>query len=487
MVLKKEFSLNGYLTVPSKLPYHSYEGKFFRNRHPIFGESAQSTEGFWRSSRTKQRLKEAYAWKKCENHGDEKDCFPSTEVVVVSKENRCSVAEKARHKSLFDIMFKRLPTRLANQYILLRNQSIRQTNNPAMKLSTSFALFVKFSLCSRAYSFSVPPSSLTATAGAIGAISKVPLPTFHLEALAIDVEDEGTTFPGLDEPAIILTETEIELIARNLKETIDFPFLPNALEKQIIKGALTEFCKLGPVAMPKGLFEELVSGNEDWDNIREEVIHDLNDVICIPIVSRDVQDKIVDSICTVMFTSKSEKAARRQMIGRALQNSLNQDSEEEFATMLNNMVDIPMMNEEQEQVLMRKLVKRINKAFETMVPEDMREVLTHSSPEDLREARAHLIDRLNEKIDIPFKTEKEERVYFSSIVDFLLKRYGLAKGTKAPWEELKDVEKELGMVDVELEVQESIYQKKLEELENKKQSLALRKAELEDLVENVSA
>ena len=405
----------------------------------------------------------------------------------VSKKQVFCCCKIAPHKSAFDIMFKRIPTRLANQY-LLRNQSIisRQSTNPTMKLSSSFALFVKFSLCSRAYSFSVPPSSLTATAGAIGAISKLHLPN-PLEALAVDTEDEDATFPGLDEPAVILTDTEIELIARNLKETVDFPFLPNVLEKQIIKGVLTEFCKLGPVALPKGLFEELVSGNQDWENVKEEVIHDLNDVICIPIVSRDVQDKIVDSVCTVMFTSKSEKAARRQMIGRALQNTLNQDSDEEVATMLNNMVDIPMMNEEQEQVLMLKLVKKINKAFETMVPEDMREILTHSSPEDLREARTHLIDRLNEKIDIPFKTEEEERVYFSSIVDFLLKRYGLAKGTKAPWEELEDVEKELDMVDVELEVQESIYHKKLDELEAKKKSLASRKAELQKKVKSVSA
>ncbi len=345
-----------------------------------------------------------------------------------------------------------------------------------MKLSTSLALTVNAFLCGRAYSFVVPSSRLP--------VSATCRPSFSATAASVAAKDEDVdiSYPGYDEPLVELSETEIELIARNLKETIDFPFLPNSLEKQIVKAALTSFCKIAPVSLPKGLFEELISGNQDWDNVKEEVINDLNDAICIPIVSRKVQDQIVDSICTVMFTSKSEKAAKRQMIGRVLQTTLNQDSEDEFATMLNDMIDIPFMSEEQEQVLMLKLVRRINKAFETMVPEEMREILTRSSPEELQDARNNLIDRLNEKIDIPFKSHEEERVYFAAIVDFLLKRYGLAKGTKMPEEELVDVGKELEMIEVELDVQESIYHKKIEELTEKKNSFLAKKEQLEKLV-----
>lgn len=344
-----------------------------------------------------------------------------------------------------------------------------------MKISTLLKFLVKVCLCSRAHSFVVPSLQLHRSKPAISC------PSFPLAATDDD-DDVGIAVLTLEGPSVELTETEIELIARNLKETIDFPFLPNVLEKQIVKAALTGFCKIAPVALPEGLFQELVSGNEEWDNVKEEFIHILNDEICIPIVSREVQDQIVGSICTVMFTSKSEKAAKRQMLGRALQTTLNQDSEEDFATMLNDMVDIPFMSEEQEQVIARKLAKSIHNAFETMVPESMREMLMNTSPEELREARANLIDRLNEKIDIPFKTEEEERVYFESIVDFLLKRYGLAKGTKMPEEELVDIAKELDIVEVELEVQEAIYEKKVEELTDKKKSLSKRKAELEMLM-----
>ena len=64
------------------------------------------------------------------------------------------------------------------------------------------------------------------------------------------------------------------------------------------------------------------------------------------------------------------------------------------------------------------------------MPEEVREMLQTSSPSELREVRKNLILRLNEMIDIPFKSEVEEEQYIENVVDFLLRRYGLEKGTK---------------------------------------------------------
>merc|ERR1719203_17907 len=308
---------------------------------------------------------------------------------------------------------------------------------------------------------------------------------FSLKATATDKdanEQIEITLPKLKGPTVELTEAEIELIARNLRETIDIPYLPNPIEKQVVKMALTSFCSIAPIALPEGLFEELVSGNEDWDNVKEEFIHVINDQICIPIVSRKVQDQIVDGICTVMFTSKSEKSAKRQFIGRALQTTLNQESDDKLASMLNGMIDIPLMSEDQEQQLFLKLAKSIHDAFQVLVPEPMRDVLTSTAPEDLQQARLNLINRLNEKIDIPFKTEEEEAVYFKSIVDFLLKRYGVNKGTKTPAEQIEDINKELDIVNLELDVQVDIYENKMKDLNDNKDSLTKKLSELQELL-----
>lgn len=346
-----------------------------------------------------------------------------------------------------------------------------------MKISLSLAFLLNSLSKGSVHSFSVPgfkPLAFSSRPTIIknNANRILPLP---LKATEISL-------PEVEGPTVLLTETEIELLARNLRETIDISFLPNPIERQVVKLAITAVCEVAPVALPEGLFQELVSGNEDWEGVKEEFIRTINDQICIPIVSREVQDKIVDGICTVMFTSKSKKSAKRQFIGRVLQTTLNQDSEEEFASMLNDMIDIPIMSEEQEKEMFISQAKLISKTFEALVPESMREMLTKSSPEELQEARLNLIDRMNEKINIPLKSEKEEKVYLTKIVDFLLKRYGLAKGTKSVEEEIVDISKELKVVELELQVQEDIYAEKMEDLNGKKESLSARKAELEKMV-----
>mmetsp|Transcript_28870 Transcript_28870/g.62226 ORF Transcript_28870/g.62226 Transcript_28870/m.62226 type:complete len:367 (+) Transcript_28870:69-1169(+) len=284
-------------------------------------------------------------------------------------------------------------------------------------------------------------------------------------------------------PTVELSEAEIELISRRAKKLVNFPFIPRGLEKQVIKMALTAFCKAGPRALPEGLFMQLVTNEVEWDDVNEEVVRELNAVICIPIISREIQEQVINSLCIVMFKgAKGQMAMERKLIGKALQASLNKDSDDDLAAMLNGMIDIPLMSEEQEQELFLKLSRSIMNTFETLVPEPMREILTNTSPEELREARLNLIDRMNEAIDIPFKSEKEEEEYFTAIVDFLLTRYGLDKGTKLPEEQLVDVEKELDVVAVEYEVSENIYRNSMEELDAKKKSLEARKAELEAMI-----
>lgn len=286
--------------------------------------------------------------------------------------------------------------------------------------------------------------------------------------------------PEPEEHSVNLAAPQIELIARRLKGTIDIPFLNNALEQNIIQAALTSFCEVAPVALPEDLFRDLVNGKKNFNLVKEDVIQIINDEICIPIIPRKVQDQIVGTICTVMFTPE---AAQKKMVGRAVRDTLSEFSEEEFATMLNEMIDVPLMNEDQEQKIALKLAGSITDAFETLVPESMRDILTNTSPEELQEARQNLIDRLNEKVDIPFKSEAEERKYFVIIVDFLLKRYGLDKGTKLPQEEFKDVSRELDLLTVELELFEASTSEKLELMKTKHSTLTTRKAELGEMLE----
>ena len=274
-----------------------------------------------------------------------------------------------------------------------------------------------------------------------------------------------------EDPEVALTEVEIELLVRNLKKNVDIPHIPAFLEPMVLETAMTTVCKIAPLALPENMFHELVAGKVKWAKVKKEVIHKLNEEICIPIISRETQDELIKGICLVLF-GLDNKAARRKMIGRTLQKTFNNDSLDDFATMLNEMIDVPFVSEEDEQVVALKLAKSIHSAFETLVPEGMRELLAqNSSPEELQEARLNLIKRLNEMIDIPLMSEMEEEKAFAKIVDKLLERYGLAEGTKQPSEELADIARELSILEEELDIQEALFEQKTKELNTKKLTL----------------
>jgi hypothetical protein len=351
-----------------------------------------------------------------------------------------------------------------------------------MKVSASLSILFNVSLWSSAHSFSTTASVRSFSVSSEFAVNRFRPYDFSLQVASNPNDLKASVAKEPEESTVELTEVEIELLSRKLKDSVDFPYLPNFVEKQIIKTALTSFCKIAPLALPGDLFRDLITGSVDWNDIKEDVIQDLNDEICIPIVSRQVQDQIVDTICTVMFTSNAEK---QEVVVKSLRSVACldcPDAEEEFATMLNGMIDIPLMNEEQEQKVALKLAGTIRKAFETMVPEEVREILSESSPEELQEARQSLIDRLNEKIDIPLKSEQEERKYFAAIVDFLLKKYGLSKDTMLPEEELVDIARTLDILEVEIEVQEELMANKLGGMRSRMESLLARKALLESKV-----
>jgi hypothetical protein len=298
-------------------------------------------------------------------------------------------------------------------------------------------------------------------------------------------EGEATTttevsVSKVEDPDVELTDVEIELLVRNLKSSIDIPYIPDFLEPVVLKTAMTTVCKIAPVALPGDMFIELVAGKVDWTEVEHEVIMTLNEEICIPIISREIQDELVKGICMVLFCPMADQKARRKMIGRTLQKSLNSDSLEDFAQMLNEMIDVPFVSEEAEFQVALKLAKSIHAAFETLVPESMREILTqHSSPKELQEARLNLVTRLNEMIDIPLMSEVEEEKAFKKIVDKLLERYGLAEGTKMPAEELASIAHELAVLEEELEIQHALFEQKTTELGSKVGKLHDRKKTLE--------
>ena len=255
------------------------------------------------------------------------------------------------------------------------------------------------------------------------------------------------------ESHIQITDVEAELIARELRETYDFSFIPNPIERIVVKQTILAFVSVCPTALPEGVFLQLVAGDQSADGLQEATLNAVNDAIDIPLISRDAQDKIVETICKVLFTSSSLKSVRRKILVRNAREVLNHDSREELATKLNDMVDIPFIDEVGEQKAAEKLIDVVGDAFERIVPEDVQDVLQASSPEELRDVRQNIVAHLNKKLDVPWVSEQQERETILDIVDFWFNYYGLGEGIKTPAEKKAQLEYQLDCVEVELKAQ----------------------------------
>mmetsp|Transcript_17971 Transcript_17971/g.22011 ORF Transcript_17971/g.22011 Transcript_17971/m.22011 type:complete len:347 (-) Transcript_17971:81-1121(-) len=286
------------------------------------------------------------------------------------------------------------------------------------------------------------------------------------------------------EVEIKLTDVEAEIIANNVKEIFRVPYLPDVVENVVVKEVILAFMKAGPVTLPPGVFNKLILGEGSANDLTDAVIYAISDEIDIPIISREVQNSIVKTVCSVMFSDPDPMSGKvkRQMAGRAVRDASHANSKIELAKKLDQMIDVPFISKKTKQNLELELVDIASSAFENLVPQSIKDVLEASSPDELQDVRLNIIDRLNKQIDIPFKSEEEEGVYFEIMVDFLLDRYGLAKGSKNPADELKDVLHKLEKVEVELEAQRIVDLKKEKEYLTKQNSLLARKKELSDIL-----
>jgi hypothetical protein len=269
-----------------------------------------------------------------------------------------------------------------------------------------------------------------------------------------------------------ITDVEAELIARKLREEIiDFPGVPNFMEKALVEQIIKAIIDVCPLVLPEDVFKRLIAGEAGMDGLSEAVIRRINEEIYIPILTREAQNALVEQICTILFSPTSFKKVRRQMLSRTARNLLNEDSRVVLATQLNDMFDIPFVSEKKEQLAAEKLVNLCYGIFETVIPPPVLDILETSDPEELREVRNNLITRLNEKIDVPFASEKKEEETLRFIVDFFLNYYGLSEGTKNPDEQIVDTEHKLRATEIELEALLDITQEQIDDLTTSRDAL----------------
>lgn len=102
---------------------------------------------------------------------------------------------------------------------------------------------------------------------------------------------------------------------------------------------------------------------------------------------------------------------------------MSAEARKSLATQLNKMIDIPMVGEEQEQVIAEKVIDACLGSIDTAAVAPSSEQLqeANGNPEKQTELQSSMVKKLNGMIDIPFANEEQEAMVLSMIVEYFVK------------------------------------------------------------------
>lgn len=251
---------------------------------------------------------------------------------------------------------------------------------------------------------------------------------------------------------VTITDLEAELIANSLYEDlVSIPGVPKHFERLICQMVIKTFVSAIPTSVTEEEFNTLISGEADDRNVKRALINAVSDKLYIPFVSKEAQIELVNKLGNAFLVEPNLAPARHRLLVRSLKGAADVEHRQTVADELNANVDVPLLGEGQEQVMAEKFVELGFGTLEFFTPTAIKDLIRASSPEELIEVRTNMLDRLNEKINIPFVSEEDERIAYASVVDLFLGYYGLADGTKPKDEQLEDVQRELEMCTIELD------------------------------------
>jgi hypothetical protein len=95
-----------------------------------------------------------------------------------------------------------------------------------------------------------------------------------------------------------------------------------------------------------------------------------------------------------------------------------------LATRLNNMIDLPFLNEAQEQKIAESIIDKMMAPLEAAMPTDaeMISMARSSGEQNMRQTvKQRVVESMNKKIDIPLLNEAHEAIVFGMVVDYVLK------------------------------------------------------------------
>jgi len=219
---------------------------------------------------------------------------------------------------------------------------------------------------------------------------------------------------------------------------------------------------------------------------RQQIIFLLESSLeAVPLIPKVTRNKVVSAIVDVIIGDASVLNMTSQTLAGGLlqgSNLFDAASRKKLAKRINEKVDIPGLNETQEEAIFVKGVDMLGDFLEKIVPPQYRKSLHACSSEEIAAFKQNIANQIDEKINIPMLPKEYENKMILTFVDhafdLILDASGLDQVVLTPEVKLQRVEQNIEAAKVELETSKRTAKRRAANLPRKVVALETQRNEL---------
>ena len=292
----------------------------------------------------------------------------------------------------------------------------------------------------------------------------------------------------------IFTKDLAAEIAAEVQNTVVIPFIP----KPAIEYVLTEAIQRLSFDLSPGLVKKVKEvldaaatstdfddfSKEELDELAKEVSKELNLCIDAPILNEQQELLVLTEVFKIVFNyiCSSDAARRRQFIETEMKVSRElfgtKESQQKLAEAVNKAVDIPLLDEKQEERILIAAVQNCAETLHSLLPPELIEILKGEQPDSISAMKDWMVDKVNQKVDLFGFDEKQEKALIEALVDVLIDQY--VDGTEMEFllfsdeEQRESLQEKCSLLEREIEISRDRFEREQRNLNARLERLRSR-------------
>ena len=240
---------------------------------------------------------------------------------------------------------------------------------------------------------------------------------------------------------LIFTQNLMTEMVGLVRERVSFSMLPAPLITYSVERILARMSQDLSAATLSSI-EQILAAEQtssEFDDFSAQEIEDLADqvaselceksVVDLPMLDKEQELELLQQVMRVIFQVVTTDEEERRNAWIATNMNKGRDllthakSRRQLAQAINEMVDIPLLNEGQEEDILLKAVDACAETLQKLLPNNLLESLVNESSHGLAEMKELLIQKVNAKVDLIGFDEAQEEAIIVSMVDTLIDTY----------------------------------------------------------------